>query len=121
MSASLSRRFLFKGVSLAVLVFLFPLSKHLADVATARTHTNFTNTLALKFLLLLLQLPVSIQALNRHMQSVSSHEQVTPYILTGRLMLTDKLKGKKTPEETERRLALHINLGQSDIRPSLYW
>lgn len=36
-AASLSRRFLLKGVSL---VFLFPLSKHLADVATVHTLTE---------------------------------------------------------------------------------
>ena len=39
--ASLSRRFLFQGVSLAE---LFPLSKHSADVATAHTHTLYKYT-----------------------------------------------------------------------------
>lgn len=46
--ASLSRNFLFKGVSLAVLVALFPLSKHWADVVTVQTQIY----LALWFLLL---------------------------------------------------------------------
>lgn len=46
--ASLSRNFLFKGVSLAVLVALFPLSKHWADVVTVQTRIY----LALWFLLL---------------------------------------------------------------------
>lgn len=114
MSASLSRRFLFKGVSLAVLVFLFPLSKHLADVATAHTHTLH------KYICSVVSATtIAVASVHPCSEPGYAISVITQDILTGRLMLTKLRIRKKQNKETVGRYAHRINLGQSDIKPSL--